>query len=98
MWVHRSSREGIFPRKGKAMTDRTDKSQGKKTGHQGRETIAALSDEDLAVKVAEFGVSTTNDDGTDRTREEIVNEVANKTRQAERGQPKGKDEAEVPEA
>jgi len=71
---------------------------GKRMGQQGREEVAALSDEELNAKALELGVATTNDDGTPRERSEIVNEVANKIRQAERGQPVGGgEEEEVPE-
>lgn len=63
--------------------DKTD-NPGRKMGHQGREEVAALTDEELNAKALELGVSTTNDDGTPRDRQEIVNEVANKIRQAER--------------
>lgn len=66
----------------------TDK-PGNRTGQQGRAELTALTDEELYAQAAQFGVSTTNDDGTPRDREEIVNELANKQRQAERGQPRG---------
>lgn len=62
----------------------SDKERGKKTGHEGREELSLLTDEELGVQAAQYGVSITNDDGTARDRQEIVNEVANKVRQETR--------------
>ena len=62
---------------------------GRRTGQQGRTEVGALTDDELNARAAEFGVSLTNDDGTPRERTEIVNEVANKIRQAERQAEKG---------
>lgn len=70
----------------------TDEKPGKRTGQQGREEVGALTDEELAAQAAQYGVATINDDGTPVTREEIVNEVANKIRQAERQSAKAEGE------
>lgn len=55
-----------------------------------------MSDADLAAAASQYGVSTTNDDGTPRAREEIVNEVANKIRQAERQAAKAEPSGPAP--
>ena len=68
------------------MTDRP----GRRTGQQGRTELTALTDDELYAQAEQYGVSRTNDDGTERTREEVVNELANKQRQATRQAERGK--------
>lgn len=58
--------------------------RGRAVGHQGREELSALTDEEISAKAYEYGVSETNDDGTPRERSTVINELANRIRQSER--------------
>ena len=67
---------------------------GRRMGQQGREEIGAMDEAALSALAAEHGVSMTNEDGTPVDRTELVNELANKVRQAGRSAEKEGDEGE----
>jgi hypothetical protein len=66
------------------MSDRPQGSQGRRLGQQGREEISAMSPEELQALADEHGVATVDDAGNQVNREELVNNLANKVRQADR--------------